>query len=152
MNDKDPTERSVRKLAQIKDLLARGSGDDSPRDSFHEQALKWTLHFNLEHVHGLVEVEPGEDELVVVCLVRDGQPWVRSFVEHYRALGAKHIVFLDNGSTDGTPEATRDYEDVTVFRTKLPFKSYQMAMKQYMMERFCCSVSGNIRALCRVFR
>jgi hypothetical protein len=130
-------EQSLRKLDQIKTLLDRGGEDGAPNSPPHEQALKWTLHFNLEHVHGPAEIEPGEDELVVVCLVRDGRPWVRSFVEHYRALGAKHIVFLDNGSTDGTLEAAREYEDVTVLRTKLPFKRYQMAMKQYLMERFC---------------
>jgi Glycosyl transferase family 2 len=38
-------------------------------------------------------------------LVRDGRPYVRSFVEHYSSMGVKHLIFLDNGSTDGTVEA-----------------------------------------------
>lgn len=130
-------ERDVRKVEQIKTLLARGSANDLPNGAPHKRALKWILHFNLEHVHGPEAFEYGEDELVVVCLVRNGRPWIKSFVEHYHELGVKHIVFLDNGSSDGTPEAARSYEDVTVLRTNLPFKRYQMAMKQYLMERFC---------------
>ena len=118
-------------------MLARGGDGYQPNSSSHERALKWTLHFNLEHVYGPEAIEYGEDELVVVCLVRDGRPWIKSFIEHYRALGVKHIVFLDNGSTDGTPDAAHNYDNVTVLKTNLPFKKYQMAMKQYLMERFC---------------
>lgn len=81
-----------------------------------------TLHNIVEHLHGPTEVPYGGEELVVVCLVRDGRPYVRSFVEHYRSLGAKHIFFLDNGSTDGTVEALQEYEGVTVLRTQLPYK------------------------------
>lgn len=49
--------------------------------------------FDLEHLHGPEEVSYAEDELVVVCLVRDGLPWVRSFVEHYFSLGSSTSSF-----------------------------------------------------------
>src|SRR5918994_3004508 len=94
------------------------------------------LHSNIEHLHGPEEVPYGEDELVVVCLVRDGRPYVKSFVEHYRSLGAKHLFFLDNNSTDGTVEALKNYNDVTVLRSKLPFKEYKFLMRQYLIGRF----------------
>src|ERR687889_67887 len=81
-----------------------------------------------------MDYEP--DELVVVCLVRDGRPYVKSFVEHYRSLGAKHQVFLDNGSTDGTVEALKKYDNTTVLRSKLPFKEYKFLMRQYLIDRF----------------
>lgn len=93
--------------------------------------------FGVEHVHGPAEVYCAEDELVVVCLVRDGLPWVASFVEHYFALGAEHLVFLDNGSTDGTVEALKGYEGVTVLRTGAPFREYEDHMRRYLAERFC---------------
>lgn len=44
---------------------------------------------DIEHLHGPEEITYAENELVVVCLVRDGQPWIKSFVEHYFALGVK---------------------------------------------------------------
>src|SRR5918994_3519945 len=94
------------------------------------------LHSSIEHLYGPEEIEYAKDELVVVCLVRDGRPYVRSFVEHYTSMGVKHLVFLDNGSTDGTVEALKKYQNVTVLRTELSFKAYQYPMKQYLIERF----------------
>ena len=94
------------------------------------------LHRSIEHLHGSEDVPYAEDELVVLVQVRNGRPYVRSFVEHYFSLGAKHIVFLDNGSTDGTVEALKNYESVTVLRSGLPNKRYHVAMKRYLIERF----------------
>src|SRR5215211_2755457 len=94
------------------------------------------LHSSIEHLHGPEEVPYGEDELVVVCLVRDGRPYVKSFVEHYRSLGAKHLFFLDNGSTDGTVEALKNYNNVTVLQTMLPYKEYDVLFKQHLIGRF----------------
>src|SRR5918994_3252548 len=94
------------------------------------------LRSSIEHLHGPEEVAYEPDELVVVCLVRDGRPYVKSFVEHYRSLGAKHLFFLDNNSTDGTVEALKNYNDVTVLRSKLPFKEYKHLMRQYPVGRF----------------
>src|SRR4028118_2067973 len=94
------------------------------------------VHSSIEHLHGPEEVPYEEDELVVVCLVRDGRPYVRSFVEHYRSLGAKHMFFLDNDSTDGTVEALKNHDDVTVLRSKLPFKEYDFLFKRYLISRF----------------
>lgn len=97
---------------------------------------KQTLERSLEHLHGPEQVDYAIDELVVLCLVRNGRPYVKAFVDHYSALGAEHIFIMDNGSTDGTVEYLQGCKNVTVFRTGLPFKEYQMAIKQYLFERF----------------
>ena len=101
------------------------------------------MHLSVEHLYGPEEVHYREDELVVVCLVRDGRPYVRSFVEHYLSLGVKHIFFLDNGSTDGTVEALKKYDNVTILRSKLPYKNpkgglggTEALFKQYLIDRF----------------
>src|SRR5215211_3478851 len=91
---------------------------------------------SIEHLYGPEEVPYAEDELVLVCLLRDGRPYIKSFVEHHTSLGIKHIFFLDNGSTDGTVEALKGYENVTVLQTTLPFNRYQVSMRQYLIERF----------------
>ena len=101
-----------------------------------EKVQKSEVHESMLHLHGPKEIQYNLDELVVLCLVRDGRPYVRSFVKHYLSLGAKHIFLLDNGSTDGTVEVASEYENVTVFQSKLPFKYYQATMKQYLVERF----------------
>ena len=94
------------------------------------------LHSSIEHLQGPEEIPYAEDELVVQCLVRNGRPWVRSFVEHHSSLGVKHIVFLDNGSTDGTVETLQGYDNVTVLRTMLPFNEWNKLMRQYLITRF----------------
>src|ERR671920_1791264 len=91
---------------------------------------------SIEHLYGPEEVPYAEDELVLVCLVRDGRPYVKSFVEHHTSISVKHMFFLDNGSTDGTVEALKEYDNVTVLRSTLPFRRYKAAMKHYLIERF----------------
>ena len=95
---------------------------------------------DVEHLHGPKEVPYGKQELVVLCLVRNGMPWIESFVEHYSSLGVKHIVFLDNYSTDDTVSAASRYDGVTVLRTKLRVNAYEGAaevlMRQYLISRF----------------
>src|SRR5215213_8794672 len=131
------TERSPQKLQQLKAMLDRRLPENgAPHSILLERVQKWILHFNLEHLYGPEEVDYGPDELVVVCLVRDGRPYVKSFVERYLSLGAKHLFFLDNESTDGTVEALKGYENVTVLRTALPYKEYKYLFKQYLIERF----------------
>ncbi len=117
--------------------LARGRyRTDVPDSPELERAQAREVERDVEHLHGPDTVSYGPEELVVLVLVRDGISHVRSSVEHYFSLGAKHMVFLDNGSTDGTVEALRDHEDVTVLRTGLPYKEYNVAFKQYLIERF----------------
>ncbi len=94
------------------------------------------LESRIEHVHGPEEVAYGPEELVVVCLMRDGRPYLKSFIEHYFSLGVKHIFFLDNGSTDGTVSVAQSYENVTVLQTDLPFKEYKFFLKRYLITRF----------------
>jgi hypothetical protein len=110
--------------------------EDAPNDAILGGDPLRVVHPSVEHLHGPEEVAPEADELVVVCLVRDGRPYVKSFVEHYLSMGAKHIFFLDNGSTDGTVEALKGYDHVTVLRTALPFKRYALLVRQYLIERF----------------
>lgn len=104
------------------------------------------LRNSMEHLHGPKEIAYEEDELVVVCIVRDGLHHVEPFVDHYFSLGAKHIVFLDNNSTDGTVEALKKYDSVTVLRTELPYKApgisvgngwtREVIFKKYLISRF----------------
>ena len=112
------------------------SRPDAPDSPYLEKVQQWLLRHGTELLHGPGEVEYERDELVVLCLLRDGRHYLKSFVEHYSSLGAKHIVFLDNGSTDGTVEALKNYDNVTVLRTGLPFKKYQLSMRRYLIERF----------------
>jgi glycosyltransferase involved in cell wall biosynthesis len=101
-----------------------------------ERQQKRAIHDSIEHLHGPETVHLRSDELIVLAQVRNSKPYIKAFVAHYRSLGAAHIVFLDNGSTDGTVEALKQYDNVTVLRTMLPFRTHNVAMRQYLIERF----------------
>ena len=134
MNEHDRAEPEQHALGQL-----RAEGEEAPDEAILKQGEDPTrvVHLSVEHLHGPEEVAYGEDELIVVCLVRDGRPYVKSFVEHYLSLGAKHIFFFDNRSTDGTVEALKNYDDnVTVLRSTLPYKEYRWPFKQYLIGRF----------------
>lgn len=105
------------------------------------------IGLGIEHVAGPERVALEPTEMAVVCLVRDGVPWLPTFLRHYEALGAKHIFFLDNGSTDGTVEMARRHPKVTVFSSELPFDRYQIAFRRWMLKNltrggwgYCCDV------------
>jgi hypothetical protein len=133
LTQQDRVEPERRRSAHVHDTTE----ENAPKDAKVWKQKSWQIvHSTVEHVHGPEEIDYGIEELVVLCLVRDGRPYVRSFVEHYSSMGAKHLVFLDNGSTDGTVEALKGYDNVTVLRTVLPFKEYQGVMKRYLVRRF----------------
>ena len=90
----------------------------------------------VEHLHGPLEVPYAADELVVLCLLRDGELYLNTFVQHYTRLGVRHIFFMDNGSTDQTIALARQYPNVTILRCTLPFRHYKMALRHYLIRQF----------------
>ena len=51
---------------------------------------------SVRHIHGVQSLSLPIGGVVVVCLVKDGEYYVRAFIEHYLRIGAIHIVLLDN--------------------------------------------------------
>lgn len=94
------------------------------------------LQNKVKHIHGAKSVSYGEDELIVLCVARNGEIHVKSFIEHYLGLGVKHIIILDNNSTDKMVSIARQYDKVTILQANLPFKKYENVMRQYLVDRF----------------
>jgi len=92
---------------------------------------------DVRYLCGHASLHTADTDLVVTCLMRDAELTIVSFIEHYLALGAAHIVLLDNGSTDRTVELASSYENVYVFRCTLPFAQYQLPMKRWLARKFC---------------
>lgn len=94
------------------------------------------LRATVRHLHGPRKISYAIDELIVLCVVRNGELHVKSFIEHHQALGVKHIVLLDNGSTDQTVELARTFERITILQTMRPYRKYETVMKRYLVRRF----------------
>lgn len=94
------------------------------------------LRGRVTHVHGPAAIDYAPDELIVTTVVRNGASYAEPFVDHYRRLGAKHLVFLDNGSTDDTVARLSKYDGITVLATSAPYATFENAMKTHLAERF----------------
>ena len=57
------------------------------------------------------------DVPTVVCVVRNEEQRLPLFIEHYLKLGVKSIHFIDNNSSDSTPDIARSYPEVTLWHT-----------------------------------
>jgi len=96
----------------------------------------YLLRPKVKHFHGPEEISYGLDELLVISVVRNGELYLKSFLDHYRSMGVRHFVFLDNGSTDQTLDLLCLHDDLTVLQTDVPYGKYENTMKRYLAERF----------------
>src|SRR5215212_8233885 len=106
------SEISSKDVQQSGRLFTRSRGRSDVADSLElEKAQKRMIHDSIEHLHGPDRVDVRDDELIVLTQVRDSRPYLKAFVDHYSSMGVKHMIFLDNGSTDGTVEALKEHDN-----------------------------------------
>lgn len=55
------------------------------------------------------------DEIILICVIKDDIEKINSFLTHYRNLGIKYFAFLDNKSCDGTKEYLESQPDVNLY-------------------------------------
>lgn len=89
-----------------------------------------------------------DDSPVVVCLIRNGLYYLDVFFEHHRALGARHFVFIDNGSTDGTVERIAAEPGTAILKSTLPAGEFEnglreTAARRYAAGRWCLFVDSD---------
>ena len=90
----------------------------------------------VKHVHGPMRLDYKSNDVMVLCLVQNGEYFIDEFVEHYFTKGFKHFIFLDNNSKDNTVKKACRYKNITLLSTKLPFKHYQYDLRQYLIQKF----------------
>jgi hypothetical protein len=103
---------------------------------------KGNIANHIKHIYGPERIEYNANEAIVCCLVRNGELYMKSFIEHYFNLGFKHIVFLDNVSTDNSIKMAKQYDNITILESNLSYKYFQIPMKQYLMRNFCSNKWG----------
>jgi hypothetical protein len=97
------------------------------------------MHAGIKHVAGPREPRGAANEVVVACMVRNGAEYVEEFLEHYFSLGAKHVVLLDNGSTDATVALARRRRNVSIFEYPVPIGRQERVLRRYLVNVLCRS-------------
>jgi len=95
------------------------------------------LPFRVRHLSGPVELLSHSDDVIVISVMRNGEPWLESFLAHHRLMGIKHFVILDNGSTDQSIEVLSRQADVTLLASSVPYHAYENTMKRYLANKYC---------------
>lgn len=95
------------------------------------------LPFRVKHLSGPVELHSESDDVIVISVMRNGEPWLESFLAHHRLMGIKHFVILDNGSTDRSIEVLSRQADVTLLASSAPYHAYENTMKRYLANKYC---------------
>lgn len=89
---------------------------------------------DIKYLDGKKTIHLQKNEVGVVCLVKNGMEYFPSFLNYYQTLGAKHFVFIDNGSTDGTMDFLKNRDNVTVYQTALSHKHYESEIRRAIIE------------------
>ncbi|WP_298968928.1 glycosyltransferase family 2 protein [uncultured Roseobacter sp.] len=67
-------------------------------------------------------------DILLFATVRNEAQRLPYFLEHYRALGVRHFLIVDNGSEDGTLELLTAAPDVSLWSTQASYKAARFGM------------------------
>lgn len=86
----------------------------------------------------------GAGDILLFACLRNELPRIPAFLEHYRRLGVRHFLFVDNDSTDGFLDAMRAEPDVSVWHTSASYRRSNFGMhwlnallRRYGTGRWC---------------
>lgn len=115
----------------------------SPLHLIRRLAYRWTerrrrtrFGKSVRHLHGPKRLDVAPGEVVLIALVRNGSYYLDAFFAHYRAMGVKHFVFIDNGSTDDTIERIKAEPGTVIDQCPLPLAGYEDLIRQYPAQRY----------------
>ena len=77
-------------------------------------------------------------DILLFCTLRNEAFRLPHFLEHYRKLGVRHFVFVDNGSDDGFMDLVRDEADISVWYTGASYKrsNFGMHWLNYLLRKY----------------
>lgn len=111
--------RASRLLREVELQFRQADGDHaSVRAAWVNHAREGGYRVFSARTESAVPVRRGhrpEGPVVVFAVVFNGIDYVQPFLDHYRKLGVRGFVIVDNASTDGTREVLADQPDVVLY-------------------------------------
>ena len=69
-------------------------------------------------------------------MVKNGEFYIDRFIRHYTRMGFRHIIFLDNGSTDQTIGIARQHANTSICSSTLPIEAHQGMFKAFLARSY----------------
>lgn len=89
-------------------------------------------------------------DILLVAVLRNEENRLPHFLDYYRALGADHMLIVDNGSDDTTREILADQPDVSVWHTKASYRASRFGvdwanwlLAKYGHDHWCLTVDAD---------
>lgn len=114
-------------LERTKAKATRVTGD--LRDAF-------TVDRASQHVFGPRRINLQDHEAALVCMLKNGAYYLEPMLNHHRAMGVRHFLFIDNGSDDRTVEILGRNRDVTIISNPLPVAGFEALLRSRIARRF----------------
>lgn len=76
------------------------------------------------------------DECGAVSLVKNAAYFLPEFLKYHLDLGVRHILIIDNGSSDDTVAIAQAHPSVTVVRNTLPVRRYENLLRSQLARRY----------------
>ncbi|CTQ55429.1 hypothetical protein LP7551_03972 [Roseibium album] len=98
-----------------------------------------TIHSRLEEAFASPDahnLSVPNDGVVAVILAYNESLRFPYFLQHYREIGVRHFIVVDNNSNDGTGALLEKQDDVSVVSTKKLYRDYKSTWRQLLCERY----------------
>lgn len=77
-----------------------------------------------------------QNDLPLIACVRNGAPYIKLFLHHYRNIGITRFIILDNGSSDDTTELLQAQDDVDLHQSPLNFSRTQDLWRDALIDLY----------------
>lgn len=81
------------------------------------------IEFANSQIEILQERNIQQEDVIVICVVKNDIIKLKRFISHYRKLGIKKFIILDNNSDDGSVQWLLKQDDVIILQTKMKYTS-----------------------------
>lgn len=108
----------------------------SLRQRLHDARRRARFAASVQHLHGPSKLDVAPGDVVLIALVRDSSYYLDAFFRHYRAMGVRHFVFIDNGSRDDTISRIKAQKGTVIDRCTLPLAEYQDLIRQHPVQTY----------------
>lgn len=98
------------------------------------------FHDRIECIYDSLKLSANALEPTLIVVEKNERGRMELFFEHYRKMGIRQFVIIDNGSTDGTLDFLRQQENTRIYQTLESFKTFK---KEGWIERILALTGYN---------